>query len=93
MLTCQNATLLEIMCHGSFIMNPVQFCLGFIFCSFSVTKAAFLADYLYTLSGLQTRVRNQKLFSYFATKTYVVGTQKNRLNETFLLSIQNKCLN
>ena len=24
-------------------------------------------------------------FSYFKTKTYVVGTQKNRLNETVLL--------
>ena len=24
--------------------------------------------------------------SYLSTKTYVVGTQKNRLNETFLLS-------
>ena len=29
-------------------------------------------------------------FSYFSTKTYVVGTQKNRLNETVLLST---CLN
>ena len=28
-------------------------------------------------------------FSYFSTKTYVVGTQKNRLNETVLLSTQN----
>ena len=28
-------------------------------------------------------------FSYFSTKTYVVGTQKNRLNETVVLSIQN----
>ena len=31
------------------------------------------------------------LFSYFSTKTYVVGAQKNRLNETVLLSIQNIC--
>ena len=31
----------------------------------------------------------QNLFSYFLTKTYVVGAQKNRLNETVLLSIQN----
>ena len=30
-----------------------------------------------------------KLFSYFSTKTYVVGTQANRLNETVLLSTQN----
>ena len=28
-------------------------------------------------------------YSYFSAKTYVVGTQKNRLNETVLLSTQN----
>ena len=33
----------------------------------------------------------EKQFSYFSTKTYVVGTQKNRLNETVLLSTQNIC--
>ena len=33
----------------------------------------------------------QKWFSYFSTKTYVVGTQKNRLDETLLLSTQNIC--
>ena len=27
----------------------------------------------------------------FSTKTYVVGSQKNRLNETFFLSTQNIC--
>ena len=43
--------------------------------------------------GLQIRVRTGKSFSYFSTKTYVVGTQKNRLNETVLLSTQNTCLN
>ena len=32
-------------------------------------------------------------FSYFSMKTYVVGTQKNRLIETVLLSTQNTCLN
>ena len=32
-------------------------------------------------------------FSYFSTKTYVVGTQKNRLNETVLLRNQNICFN
>ena len=30
------------------------------------------------------RVRTKKKFFYFSTKTYVVGTQKNRLNETVL---------
>ena len=34
---------------------------------------------------------HKKYFSYFSTKTYVVGTQKNRLNETVLLSTQNIC--
>ena len=29
--------------------------------------------------------------SYFLTKTYVVCTQNNRLNETVLLSTQNVC--
>ena len=32
-------------------------------------------------------------FSYFSTQTYVVGTQKNGLNETLLLGTQNKCFN
>ena len=38
------------------------------------------------MPGPQIRVRNWKLFYfyYFSTKTYVVGTQKNRLNETVL---------
>ena len=41
-------------------------------------------DTLIVVSGLQIRVRNWKLFSYFSTKTYVVGTQNNHLNETVL---------
>ena len=35
----------------------------------------------------------QPQFSYFSTKPYVVGTQKNHLDETALLSTQNKRLN
>ena len=31
-------------------------------------------------------------FSYFPTETCVLGTQKNRLNETVLLSTQYTCL-
>ena len=35
-----------------------------------------------TGSRLKLRVPNKKIFfSYFSTKTYVVGTQKKRLNE------------
>ena len=34
----------------------------------------------------------ENYFSYFSTKRYVVGTQKNRLNETVCLSTQNTCL-
>ena len=36
---------------------------------------------------------NEHLISYFLTKTYVVGTQKNSLNEMVLLSTQNIRLN
>ena len=35
----------------------------------------------------------ENYFSYFSTKTYVVGTKKTHLNETVLLSTQNICLN
>ena len=35
----------------------------------------------------------EKYFSYFSIKMYVVGTNKNRPNETVLLSTQNTCLN
>ena len=34
-------------------------------------------------------VCNKNLFSYFSTKIYVDGIQKNRLNETVLLSTKN----
>ena len=34
---------------------------------------------------------NRNILSYFSTKTYVAGSQKNRLNETVLLSTQNTC--
>ena len=43
------------------------------------------------IQGLQIRVCNKKKNSYFSTKTYVVDTQKNRLNETVLLSNQIIC--
>ena len=35
----------------------------------------------------------ENYFSYFSTKTYVVGAQKNRLDEKVLLGTQNTCLN
>ena len=38
----------------------------------------------YYTAGLKLRVRNENLTFLF--QTYVVGTQKNRLNETVLLS-------
>ena len=41
--------------------------------------------------GFLLRVCNKNYFSYSSTETYVVGTQKNRLNETVLLSTQNIC--
>ena len=41
--------------------------------------------------GLQIKVCIGKLFLYFSTKSYVVGTQKICLNETVLLSTINTC--
>ena len=43
----------------------------------------------YKKTGLQLRVRIGKLVSLLFIKTYVVGTQKNRANETVLLSTHN----
>ena len=45
-----------------------------------------------SLTGLSSKELAKKIYlSYFSSKTYVVGTQKNRLNETVLLSTQNIC--
>ena len=41
-------------------------------------------------SGFQITVHKNIDFIYFSNKTFVFGTQKNRLNETVLLSTQNK---
>ena len=43
------------------------------------------------ITGLKLRVRTKKLIFLFLIQTYVVGTQKNRLNETVLLSTENIC--
>ena len=43
----------------------------------------------YQASSLVCLIKNK--FAYFSTKTYVVGTQKNRLDETVLLSTQHIC--
>ena len=43
------------------------------------------------MSALHRRGCNSE-FSCFSTEPYVVGTQKNRLSETVLLSTQNKGL-
>ena len=49
-----------------------------------------MAPFASALRPLVKRVLQKNNF-YFSTKTYVVGTQKNRLNETVLLSTQNIC--
>ena len=47
--------------------------------------------YTYAHVTQDFKVRNKNLIFYFSTKTYVVGTQKNRLNETVPLSTQDIC--
>ena len=44
-----------------------------------------------TNQAFKLRVRTRKKLSYFSTETYIVGTQKNPLDETALLSTQNIC--
>ena len=43
------------------------------------------------MSAVVIRTVAKIQFSYFSTKTFVVGTQKDRLNETVLLNTQNIC--
>ena len=76
--SCQNIKLLKITCRGSYA----------ILCSF-------LFDAVSYQRGITPKPKNKcmKVVCYFSTKTYVVGTQKNHLNEMVLLNTQNKCLN
>ena len=56
----------------------------------------FQVVFTWEVTANPTKVKSvyQKIiFSYFSTKTYIVGTQKNRLNETILLKTQDTCLN
>ena len=60
-------------------------------------RAVYMATGLVREVG-RMRTQDKKAYlkkknSYFSTKAYVVGTQKNRLKETVLLSTQNTCLN
>ena len=43
----------------------------------------------FSLADLDKYAYQNIIFSYFSSKTYVVGNQKNRLNETVLLSTKN----
>ena len=47
---------------------------------------------LITGQGSRKECILENYFLFFSSKTYVVGTQKNCLNETVLLSTQNTCL-
>ena len=59
------------------------------------TRNYFINDiHAYALSNpLVKSAYQKKKFSYFSTKTYALGTLKNHLNETVLLSTQNICSN
>ena len=51
----------------------------------------FVPNWLFDLNTVYIYTGSADKFSYFSTKTYVVGTQKNRLNEMVLMSTQNIC--
>ena len=57
-----------------------------------IPKTMELEYQTHSKSGLQISIL-ENYFLYFSSKTYVVGTQKNHLNETFFLSTKNTCLN
>ena len=44
---------------------------------------------LWTVKAFSEECVLKEINSYFSTKTYVLGTEKNHLNETVLLSTQN----
>ena len=54
---------------------------------FSMTKVKL------PITALNSEHIIEKYFFYFSNETYVVGAQKNWLNETVLLRTQNKCSN
>ena len=53
----------------------------------------FISHPKHMLWVLKRTVSLSYYFLYYSSKTYVVGTQKNRLIEAVLLSTQNTCLN
>ena len=54
-----------------------------------LSEQQMLIKHIYSKYKPLIKVRN--FYFYFLTKTYAVGTQKNRLNETVLLITKNKC--
>ena len=54
-------------------------------CNFELSWDEHEKSFITSGPGLQLRVYYLKIISYISTKTYVVGTQKNRLNEMVLL--------
>ena len=50
-------------------------------------------EYRYHIRPPDNNVYLKIIFLFFSRKHYVVGAQKNRLDETVLLSTQNTCLN
>ena len=67
----------------SYIMEAINYC----------TEDKLLNDDTLHVAVVRPLVKSviKKLIFLFLIKTYVDGTQKNRLNETILLSTQNTC--
>ena len=61
----------------------------FKFCCFKFENFLLKSHLFFFISRPLVKSAYKILFSYFSTKTYVVGTQKNHLNEMVLLSTQN----
>ena len=74
--------------HSENIHNfmPKMFCSSFDFC---LSKSSVLVSAIVIPDLLLTVPVTKNQFSYFSTKTYVVGAKKNCLNEMVLLNTQN----
>ena len=71
------------------MVNPDQ--TAYVDWSTNTTFALKIGTHLHNTLTATIEGLSPNQFSHFSIKTYVVGTLKNHLNETVLLSTQNIC--
>ena len=66
-------------CDISILLLSCRKCTKYEICA----KSAQVTNFVFSHQDFSKECLTKKVFTYFSTKTYVVGTEKNRLNETF----------